>query len=198
MSLSEREIKQWKQLGLDTQLITCVDEHKPERVAGLIAQGANPNAPAADMFPVIFAAAARGDKACITALIEAGANVNAPGLDFSRPVHEAAYFGEIETVLFLISKGADPLAMTEEAETIICIARCNKKKNPRAAQKLVEGLSTKTLRGLRERICDAEDISPSAVLNHKSLELINKELLRRVKRREEIKTLRASGAELEP
>lgn len=84
----------------------------PEFVRGLLALGADPNAPADDGFPSLHAAidAPRPDRHDLLRLLLAhGADPNAQrGINDGTPLHHAVWRRDLEAVRVLLAHGADP------------------------------------------------------------------------------------------
>lgn len=96
-------------------LVRAVFSGPLDLVQALLAAGADPNAPADDGFPSLFAAIDRATPdrhAVLAALLDAGASVQQRGVNDYTALHYAASRDDAEAVRLLLARGADPEART--------------------------------------------------------------------------------------
>ena len=94
---------------LDQALIAEAYRRSPARVAGLLAQGADPNARDKAGVPALFyAEATKGNALILTLLLNRGANVNARDPHGNTPLAEAVQLGAGPLAALLLHHKADP------------------------------------------------------------------------------------------
>jgi ankyrin repeat protein len=89
----------------------------PELIRALADQGQSLNHPS-DYGSPLYAAAARGHVAAVTALIELGANIREPG-----PLHAAVSSNRPQIIRLLLAAGADPSQVDRQGRTPLDIAK---------------------------------------------------------------------------
>ena len=90
-----------------------------QRIAQLLAEGADPNARADGGTTSLMVAADRGHAAVVAALIDAGAEVNAQDDSGQTALVQAASAGQTEVVALLLKVGADPNIRTGDGRTAL-------------------------------------------------------------------------------
>ena len=96
-------------------LILAIYHGPVSLVQALLAAGADPNEPADDGFPTLFAAIDRqapGQLEVLATLLDAGADVQQRGVNDYTALHYAASRDAADAVRLLLAHGADPAART--------------------------------------------------------------------------------------
>lgn len=91
-------------------LVLAIYHGPPAFIEELLRLGADPNAPAADGFPALYAAviSERPDRhTVVTALLAAGADPDQRGINDYTCLHAAAGRGDVRMVEMLLAAGAD-------------------------------------------------------------------------------------------
>lgn len=98
-----------------------------ERVAQLLAEGADPNSRSENRTTVLTLAAWLGHEAVVMALINAGADVNAQDDGGSTALLEAVSTRQIPVVSLLLKAGADPNIRTRDGRSPLGESRTRKR-----------------------------------------------------------------------
>ena len=120
----------------ETRLLEAAEHGDRAAVLGLLAKGADPNAPGPDGTTAIMWAASNDDLELARALIKAGANVKLKNQLGTSALTEAAIVGSAPVIEALLQAGADPNTRNPEGETpLMAAARSG---HLDAARRLVE------------------------------------------------------------
>jgi ankyrin repeat protein len=106
-------------------LIEAAKLGQVDAVAGLLADGADVDARAADGAGALHFAAERGDDELASILLAAGADISATTRNGVTPLALAALNGNTTLVDQLLDAGADPNAISSEGETPLMLAALN-------------------------------------------------------------------------
>lgn len=114
---------------MSEELFQAIDQHDVRRIAELLSEGADPNAPQAD-FPqwrplesAIEELDAGGTTEAVRLLIEHGADVNAWNVGNSlTPLIRAVFHEDVQAIRLLLEAGASPNVVSAEGDSPLRLA----------------------------------------------------------------------------
>lgn len=92
----------------------------------LLLRGANANATACDIGPVVNAAISSGNRACVELLVERGVSLTIDRDDLEAPLAQAALLSDISMFEYLIEKYADKLPPQEYSKALVKAAEAGR------------------------------------------------------------------------
>ncbi len=111
--------------AINSQLLEAVKNGDTDKVAGLLKQGADPNARGTDDRTALLIAAVEGQDQIIQNLVSAGANVNATSGPQMTPLMAASGAGRTTAVRLLLRLGAEVNAQAQGGVTALMMAAVN-------------------------------------------------------------------------
>lgn len=102
---------------LQEKLEQAADTHDFERIAALVAEGANPDSGLRGFASLLIYAIKQGQRKLVTSLLDAGASTELADDAGDTPLMHAARNGQDDIVELLLERGANPLAENKAGKT---------------------------------------------------------------------------------